>query len=74
MPIVTSSSGASLRTMAGARCQKCSTKSKKSLLLGNPAHEMRTASSTPPQRSWCSTSTFSKRFGLDSPFGLMQRT
>ena len=48
------------------RFQKWSTKSSKGSLVGKPAQEMRTASRTPPQRSWCSAFWFSNSRGLQS--------
>ena len=48
------------------RFQNMSTKSSKGSLAGKPAQEMRTASSTPPQRSCCSVFWFSKSSGLHS--------
>ena len=68
-----SSPGVNSFSLSGASKPNRSRNSSMGLREGYPAHEMRTASRTPPQRSWCSTLAFSKALGTLRPLGLMHR-
>ena len=50
------------------------TKSACGMRLGYAMREIRMASSTPAQRSWCAVCASSNVLGSDLTFGLMQRT
>ena len=68
-----SSPGVNSFVLSGASKPNRSRNSSTGLREGYPAHEMRTASRTPPHRSWCSTFAFSKALGTLRPLGLMHR-